>query len=80
MARKLYGKLEQNLSLTDRIFRLLLAAAIIGTAAALGSWWGLVSAYFLGTAAAGWSPLYHLIGHSSCRYRGPEAICDESER
>jgi hypothetical protein len=71
-------KQEQNLSLKDRIFRLLLAATIVGIAIATGSWWGLVSLYLFGTALVGWSPIYHLLGASSCRYAGPEAVCDES--
>jgi len=70
-------RMEFNLSLADRIFRILMGAAIAGTSIAVGSWWGLTSLYFFGTGAVGWSPLYYGLRLSTCRYAGPEAVCDE---
>lgn len=70
-------RMEFNLSLADRIFRILTGSAITGLSLALGTWWGLTSLYFFGTGIAGWSPLYYGLGLSTCRFAGPEAVCDE---
>ncbi|HOX45548.1 MAG TPA: DUF2892 domain-containing protein [Myxococcota bacterium] len=69
---------EPNIALWDRIFRLLLGLSLAVVGFALSTWWGLLALWPLATAAAGWSPLYHLFGFTTCRYRFDQNICDES--
>jgi len=55
----------RNVGLVDRIIRTALGVAIIGIAVAYHSWWGLVAAVPLLTAAVGFCPLYSLLGIST---------------
>jgi len=58
----------RNLGLADRIIRTALGVAIIAVAVAYHSWWGLVAAVPLLTAAVGFCPLYSLLGISTRRH------------
>lgn len=70
------SRFEKNLSLKDRIFRVILGVSLGLGGIAYGSLWGLVGLYPAATALVGWSPMYSLFGVSSCRFIGSEAVCD----
>jgi hypothetical protein len=56
----------RNVHNIDRILRVALAVAIFAAGLAAGSWLGLLGFIFLGTAAIGWCPIYHVLGISTC--------------
>jgi Inner membrane protein YgaP-like, transmembrane domain len=63
----------RNVGLADRIIRTVIGVAIIAVAVAYHSWWGLVAAVPLLTAAVGFCPLYSLLGVSTRKRVQPSA-------
>ena len=57
----------RNIGLTDRIIRTVIGVAVAAIGIGFQSWWGLVAALPLLTAAVGFCPLYSLLGISSNR-------------
>ena len=57
----------RNIGLTDRIIRTAIGVAVAAIGIGFHSWWGLVAALPLLTAAVGFCPLYSLLGISSNR-------------
>ncbi|MGO9412554.1 MAG: DUF2892 domain-containing protein [Spirochaetia bacterium] len=55
----------RNVGLADRIIRTVIGVAVIAVGVAYHSWWGLVAAVPLLTAAVGFCPLYSLLGIST---------------
>ncbi len=55
----------RNLGLADRIIRTAIGVAVIAVGVAFHSWWGLLAAVPLVTAAVGFCPLYSLLGIST---------------
>jgi len=51
-----------NVGKTDKIIRVILGLTIIAGGVLFQSWWGLVGAVSLVTAAMGWCPLYIVAG------------------
>jgi len=51
-----------NVGKTDKIIRVILGLVIISGGVLFQSWWGLVGAVSLVTAAMGWCPLYIVAG------------------
>ncbi|MFC1660493.1 DUF2892 domain-containing protein [Gemmatimonadota bacterium] len=47
-----------NMGKTDRIFRLIVGAAIIAAGFYFQSWWGLVGLILVGTSFVAWCPAY----------------------
>lgn len=56
-----------NVGKIDRVVRVVAGLAIIGAGVYFQSWWGAIGIVPLGTAAAGWCPLYIPFGISSCK-------------
>lgn len=56
-----------NVGKTDRIIRVIVGLCIIGAGVYFNSWFGVIGAIPLVTAALGWCPLYLPIGFSSCK-------------
>jgi Inner membrane protein YgaP-like, transmembrane domain len=55
----------RNMGLADRIIRTVIGVAVIAVGVAFHSWWGLLAAVPLVTAAVGFCPLYSLLGIST---------------
>jgi hypothetical protein len=55
----------RNVGLADRIIRTVIGVAVIAVGVAFHSWWGLLAAVPLVTAAVGFCPLYSLLGIST---------------
>jgi len=58
----------RNVGPVDRIIRTVLGIAIVAIGVAFHSWWGLVGAVPLLTAAVGFCPLYSLLRISTNRH------------
>lgn len=58
--------MKVNEGTLDRGIRLVLAAGLGGYGMMTGSWLGLLALVPLGTALAGWCPLYQLFGFNTC--------------
>jgi hypothetical protein len=58
--------MKVNEGTIDRGIRFVLAAGLAGYGMMTGSWLGLLALVPLGTAVAGWCPLYQLFGMSTC--------------
>jgi len=56
-----------NVGKTDRIIRIVLGIIIIAAGLYYQSWWGLIGAVPLLTAALGWCPAYLPFGISTCK-------------
>lgn len=70
--------MTQNMGRTDRIVRaaavaplLVVAALLAGATTPIGTIALVVAAVMLATSAAGFCPLYRLVGVSTCRRRTP---------
>ncbi|NGM20326.1 DUF2892 domain-containing protein [Roseomonas stagni] len=63
--------MTRNVGGIDRVLRLVAGALLLalGAFGPLG-WWGLVGLVPIGTALAGFCPLYPLIGVNTCRRAG----------
>ncbi len=57
----------RNVGLVDRVIRTILGVAIVALGVSFHSWWGLVAAVPLLTAAVGFCPLYSLLRISTNR-------------
>lgn len=58
--------MKTNVGFIDRIVRVILGCAILGAGYYFKSWWGLVGAVPLLTAALGFCPLYRPLGFNTC--------------
>ncbi len=58
--------MKPNVGGLDRILRIVIGLAILGTGLFLKSWWGLAGLVPLLTAALGWCPAYIPFGLSTC--------------
>lgn len=58
--------MKTNVGFIDRIIRIILGCAILGAGYYFKSWWGLVGAVPLLTAAFGFCPLYRPLGLNTC--------------
>ena len=58
-----------NVGTTDRWVRIVLGLAIGAAGLYFKSWFGLIGLVPLGTALAGWCPLYVVLGISTCGLR-----------
>ncbi len=56
-----------NVGKADRIVRVVIGIAIIGTGAYFKSWWGAIGVVPILTAIIGWCPVYVPFGISSCK-------------
>lgn len=56
----------RNVGSLDRIIRIVLGVAIIAGGIFAKSWWGVLGAIPVLTAALGFCPLYRIIGLSTC--------------
>jgi uncharacterized membrane protein len=69
---------EPNVALWDRIFRLLMGLGLALLGILIPTWWGLLSLWFLATAAVAWEPLYRPFDFTTCRHRFDQNVCDET--
>jgi len=58
--------MKSNMGSVDRIIRAVLGLAIIGAGVAMKSWWGVIGAVPLLTAAVGVCPAYLPFGITTC--------------
>lgn len=58
--------MKTNVGFIDRVIRIILGCAILGAGYYFKSWWGLVGAVPLLTAALGFCPLYRPFGLNTC--------------
>lgn len=58
--------MKTNVGFIDRVIRIILGCAILGAGYYFKSWWGLVGAVPLLTAALGFCPLYRPLGLNTC--------------
>lgn len=59
--------MQKNIGTNDRILRFILAALLLAFAFWKGSWiLGLIGAFVLYEALAGWCVFYQLIGKNTC--------------
>jgi len=58
--------MKRNIGTTDRIIRVIGGLAILAAGLLFGSWWGLIGLLPLGTAAAGYCPVYALLKINTC--------------
>ncbi|MBX3737465.1 MAG: DUF2892 domain-containing protein [Candidatus Didemnitutus sp.] len=58
--------MKTNVGFIDRVVRVILGCAILGAGYYFKSWWGLVGAVPLLTAALGFCPLYRPLGLNTC--------------
>jgi hypothetical protein len=59
--------MKKNVGTIDRVIRLVLGLAIILTGVLAQSWYGIFGLVFVGTAVAGYCPLYAVFGIKTCR-------------
>jgi len=64
--------MQCNTGKPDRVVRAILGAGIIAAGVYYQSWWGIIGAIPLLTAAVGWCPAYSLLGISSCKQKSSE--------
>lgn len=57
---------KQNVGTIDRGFRTVLGLTLVALAVTKGMTWAWVGVVPLATAAAGWCPLYALLGINTC--------------
>lgn len=54
--------MNRNVGSTDKVVRIVLGIAIIGTGVYFQSWWGAIGAVPILTALIGWCPPYAILG------------------
>ncbi|GMR07400.1 MAG: hypothetical protein BMS9Abin26_0403 [Gammaproteobacteria bacterium] len=59
--------MKRNVGKTDQIIRVIIGAAIIAGGVYIQSWWGVIGALLILSAAIGWCPAYLPFGLSSCK-------------
>ncbi|MBI5424422.1 MAG: DUF2892 domain-containing protein [Opitutae bacterium] len=64
--------MKTNVGFIDRIVRIILGCAILGAGYYFKSWWGLVGAVPLLTAAFGFCPAYLPLGINTCGLKTKE--------
>ncbi len=74
-----WNRPESNIHLWDRLVRLLLGLSLVALGVLWPTWWGLLAIWPLATGLLAWSPIYSLLGFSTCRYRFDQNVCDESK-
>ena len=62
----------RNVGIVDRVVRIVIGAALLGTGMYLKAWWGVIGVVPLFTAFIGFCPLYRLVGLSTCPVRSKE--------
>lgn len=63
-----------NVGGVDRVVRVVLGVAILAAGFYFRSWLGAIGLVPLGTALAGWCPLYLPFGASTCREKTPQEV------
>ena len=64
--------MKKNVGNTDKIVRLLLAAAIASVGIYYKSWWALLAIVPLATGVISFCPLYKILGINSCSTKNVE--------
>lgn len=59
--------MKKNVGSIDRLARAVAGLVIIGLGVVFQSWWGVLGAVPLFTAAVGWCPPYAMLGISTCK-------------
>jgi Protein of unknown function (DUF2892) len=65
--------MECNVGKTDKLVRLVLAAAIAALGFYFKSWWGLVAIVPLLTGVISFCPLYKILGINTCKVKTKNA-------
>jgi hypothetical protein len=67
--------MRRNVGTIDKLIRVIAGAAIIALGVKYNSWWGVLGAIPIVTAALSWCPLYSIIGIKTCRGDGSGSSC-----
>jgi len=59
--------MKKNVGTVDRVIRLIMGLAIILAGLLFQNWFGVLGLVFVGTAIAGYCPLYAVFGVRTCR-------------
>ncbi len=59
--------MKKNVGTVDRVIRLIMGLAIVLAGLLFQNWFGVLGLVFVGTAIAGYCPLYAVFGVRTCR-------------